>query len=156
VRKKEREIADRDGIDAILSGSAICRIAFAVDGEPYLVPLSYGYDAEEGVLFFHTAAEGRKIECIEANPRVCFEVEGPVIVKAGGERACSWGLFYRSVVGYGTIRELSRPDDKKGALRLIMRQQAGRDGAWTFVSEILAATRVWALEIESVTGRQSG
>ena len=93
MRKKEREITEREEIDAILSSSAVCRIAFAVHDEPYLVPLSHGYDAKEGLLFFHTAVAGRKIDCIAANPRVCFEVEGRVRVKAGDARACSWGLY---------------------------------------------------------------
>jgi len=156
MRKKEREITQRTEIDAILAGSPVCRIAFAVAGEPYLVPLSHGYDADANALYVHTAVEGRKIACIEANPRVCFEVERDVRVKAGDERGCSWGLFYESVVGYGTFRELTDPVERDRALRCIMRQQSGRDDAWTFAPKVLDLTRVWAIEIESVTGKRSG
>lgn len=155
MRKKEREITERAEIDAILSKTRVVRIAFAVGNEPYVVPLSHGYDARGETLFVHTAVEGRKIDCIEANPRVCFEVEGDAAVKAGDARACSWGLLYESVIGYGTIREITDPEERKAALLCIMRQQSGREADWTFVDKVLAVTRVWALKVESVSGKRS-
>jgi nitroimidazol reductase NimA-like FMN-containing flavoprotein (pyridoxamine 5'-phosphate oxidase superfamily) len=155
MRRRDREIAERTEIDALLSQARVCRLAFAVAGEPYIVPLSHGYDRETGALLFHTAREGRKIDCIEANPRVCFEVEGRVEVKAGDERGCSWGMRYESVIGWGTIREILDAEAGKEALRRIMTQQSGRDGDWTFSASRVAATRVWCLDIESVTGKRS-
>jgi nitroimidazol reductase NimA-like FMN-containing flavoprotein (pyridoxamine 5'-phosphate oxidase superfamily) len=54
-------------------------------------------------LYFHSANEGRKIECIESNPNVCFTIaiSDPFVT---GEKACNYGMKYRSVVGYGNIR----------------------------------------------------
>jgi nitroimidazol reductase NimA-like FMN-containing flavoprotein (pyridoxamine 5'-phosphate oxidase superfamily) len=157
MRRKDREITDRTEIDALLSRTRVCRVAFAVDSEPYIVPLSHGFDPAANALFFHTAKEGRKIDCIEANPRVCFEVEGLVEVKAGDERGCSWGLRYESAVGYGTIVELLSPEEKERALRCTMGQQAGKgkETSWTFAPKMVEATRVWRLDIESVTGKRS-
>jgi nitroimidazol reductase NimA-like FMN-containing flavoprotein (pyridoxamine 5'-phosphate oxidase superfamily) len=156
MRMKEREIGDRCEIDTILRNAAICRVAFAVGEEPYIIPLSHGYDAEAGALYFHTASEGRKIDCIAANPRVCFEVEGSVAMKEGDARGCTWSLRYESVIGYGAIREIVDADEREKALRRIMRQQSGRDADWTFAPKVLARTRVWSLRIESVTGKRSG
>jgi nitroimidazol reductase NimA-like FMN-containing flavoprotein (pyridoxamine 5'-phosphate oxidase superfamily) len=155
MRRKDREITERDEIDALLGRTKVCRVAFAVDDEPYVVPLSHGYDPDANALFFHTAKEGRKIECIEANPRVCFEVEGPTEVKPGDERGCSWGVRYESVIGYGTIVELVSSEEKKQALRCAMRQQSGREADWTFAPKMVDATRVWRLDIESVAGKRS-
>jgi nitroimidazol reductase NimA-like FMN-containing flavoprotein (pyridoxamine 5'-phosphate oxidase superfamily) len=155
MRKREREITDRAEIDAILARAKTVRVAFAVAGEPYLVPLSHGYDPGANALYVHTALEGRKIDCIAANPRVCFEVEGDVAVKAGDARACSWGLRYESVIGYGTFREITDPKERAAALLCLMRQQSGRDADWTFVEEVLAVTRVWAIEVESVSGKRA-
>jgi nitroimidazol reductase NimA-like FMN-containing flavoprotein (pyridoxamine 5'-phosphate oxidase superfamily) len=155
MRRKERQVTDRSEIDAILTRTTVCRIGFAVEGEPYVVPLSYGYDPAANALFFHTAAEGRKIDCIAANPRVCFEVEGEVAVKPGGDRACRWGLRYESVIGYGTIREIADEREREMALRCIMNQQSGRDADWTFDPKVFEQTRVWSLDIESVAGKRS-
>jgi nitroimidazol reductase NimA-like FMN-containing flavoprotein (pyridoxamine 5'-phosphate oxidase superfamily) len=155
MRRKDREITDRSDIDAILRTSKTCRIGFAVGDEPYLVPLSHGYDPEAGALFFHTAKEGKKIDCIEANPRVCFEVEGLVEVKEGDERACSWGVRFESVIGFGTIVEVTDPAEKARACLCLAEQQAGRTMDWTFDEKAVSATRVWRLDVESVTGKRS-
>ena len=155
MRREDREITDRREIDALLRRAKVCRVGFAIENEPYIVPLSHGYDPEANALFFHTAKEGRKIECIEANPSVCFEVEGLAEVKAGAEQGCSWGLRYESVIGYGTIVELLSPEEKEEALRCTMRQQAGEEMDWTFAPKMLEATRVWRLDIESVSGKRS-
>ena len=73
MRRTDREIITRKEIDSIIDSCDVCRLAFAVQNEPYLVPVSYGYDGE--ALYFHTAREGQKIDCIGANSRVCFEFE---------------------------------------------------------------------------------
>jgi len=155
MRRKDREITDRSEIDALLGRSTVCRIGFAVDNEPYVVPLSHGYDPEAAALFFHTARKGKKIDCIEENPRVCFEVEGLVEVKEGDERACSWGVRFESVIGYGTIFEITDPAEKARACLLLTEQQAGRSMEWTMDEKAAAGTRVWRLDVESVTGKRS-
>ncbi len=155
MRRKDREITDRTEIDALLGQTKVCRVAFAVASEPYLVPLSHGYDPTSNAIFFHTAGEGKKIECIEANPRVCFEVEGRVEVKEGDERACSWGVRYESVIGFGTIVELVSPEEKRRALACVADQQAGRSTEWTMDEKVVSGTRVWRVDIESVTGKRS-
>src|ERR1044072_468751 len=47
-------------------------LGFALDGPPYVVPMSYAYDAPD--LYFFTT-EGTKTEFIAANHEVCFQVE---------------------------------------------------------------------------------
>ena len=155
MRRNDREITERGEIDAILSRETVCRIAFAVDGKPYMVPLSYGFDAFEDALIIHTAQSGRKIDCITANPYVCFEIEGRYEIRPGDRHACTWGAAYESVIGYGAFEEIRDVDGKRTALTYLMRQQAGEDVDWAFPEGSLAATRVWRLRIESVTGKRS-
>jgi len=156
MRRHDRAITDREEIDAILLRETVCRVAFAVDGEPYIVPLSYGYSPQRGSLYFHTAREGRKIDCIRANPRVCFEVEGPAVVKPATDQACSWGLRFESVIGYGTLVELTSDSNRAEALRVFMLHQSGQtDVDWSYAANILANTRVWKLDIEEVAGKRS-
>jgi hypothetical protein len=154
MRRSEREITSRDEIDAILLRERILRVAFAVNNEPYVVPLSYGYDQKNGTLYMHTAAVGRKLEFIARNPRVCFEVEGPSSMRPA-DKACAWGLDYECVIGYGRVSEVVDSEEKVHALRCLMRQQTGESTRWTFVAEELSASRVWALSIESVTGKRA-
>lgn len=156
MRRSEREIRDQDEIRAILAREHVVRLAFAVDGEPYIVPLSYGYDADRHAICLHTAAVGRKIQCIEANPRVCFEIEGPHEVLRA-DTACGWSLRYESLVGYGALSEVTESDDKVQALSCLMRQQSGGGAvlSWQFHVDGIRATRVWRLAIESVVGKRA-
>lgn len=154
MRRAEREIHSQDEIRAILARERVARVAFAVADEPYLVPLSYGYDRETHALFFHTATTGRKIQFIERNPRVCFEVEGASRA-VPGPAACDWSLDYESVIGTGTLREVRDRDEKEHGLRCLMRQHGGDRTTWSFPEAQMAGTRVWRLDIETVTGKRA-
>ncbi len=155
MRRGEREITDLAEVQALLHRARICRLAFAVRSEPYIVPLCYGFDVGANALFFHTAREGRKIEFIMENPHVCFEIEGRAELRQGGADGCAWGMAYESVIGYGVLSEVREPAEKICALQCLMRHQAGRDAEWTFGEDSLEATRVWRLDIQSMTGKRS-
>jgi nitroimidazol reductase NimA-like FMN-containing flavoprotein (pyridoxamine 5'-phosphate oxidase superfamily) len=151
MRRAEREIADRTEIDTVIRGCRVCRLAFAAHGEPYIVPLSFGYD---GVAFyFHTAPAGKKIDCIETDPRVCFELERDVRLGGEDNDPCSWTFSYESVIGYGTLVELAGTEERVFGLNRIMEHYTGRE--WEFGPEMLEGTRIWRLEIESMTGKRS-
>ena len=54
------------------------------DGQPYVVPMNHAYVG--GKLLFHCALDGKKLDCIRANPTVCYTVarqEGTVQDHAG-------------------------------------------------------------------------
>ncbi len=151
MRRTDKEISDRSEIDAVIRGAHVCRLAFARDSEPYLVPMSFGYDGD--ALYFHTAPAGRKIEFIEANPRVCFEFEGATGLVEHPELACKWTYTFESVIGYGDMIELKKPAERVHGLNQIMRQYSGRE--WPMDAKAVGVTRVWRLDIESLSGKRS-
>ena len=151
MRRRDKEISSRQEIDAIIRNALVCRIAMANRDEPYLVPVSFGYDGN--ALFIHTAKSGRKIDFIEANNRVCFEFETNVSLKNDDRDACDWTFEFESVIGFGTIIELESAEDKSRGLNQIMLHYSGRE--WDIDEAATATTRVWRIEIESVTGKRS-
>ena len=151
MRRHDKEISTRREIDEIIRAALVCRIAFANGDEPYVVPISFGYDGK--ALFIHTAKRGRKIEFIENNSRVCFEVEANVALKTDEGDACQWTFEFESVIGYGTIIELDSAEEKSRGLNQIMLHYSGRE--WEIDEMATASTRVWRIDIESVTGKRS-
>jgi len=151
MRRHDKEITSRREIDAIIRSALVCRIAFADGNEPYVVPVSFGYDGE--ALFIHTAKSGRKIEFIEANSRVCFELEENVSLHVDDDDACKWTFEFESVIGYGTIAELETAKDKARGLNQIMLHYSGRE--WDIDAAATATTRVWRIDVGSVTGKRS-
>ena len=59
MRRKDREITDRDCIDDIIEACDCCRLGFCDEGEPYIVPLNFGYDRNAGCFLF-SQCQGRK------------------------------------------------------------------------------------------------
>jgi nitroimidazol reductase NimA-like FMN-containing flavoprotein (pyridoxamine 5'-phosphate oxidase superfamily) len=51
----------------------VCRIGLADGGEPFVVPVSFGYG--DGAVYIHSAPEGKKIAMMAKNPCVCVEVD---------------------------------------------------------------------------------
>jgi nitroimidazol reductase NimA-like FMN-containing flavoprotein (pyridoxamine 5'-phosphate oxidase superfamily) len=151
MRRADKEITDRADIDAIVHECDVCRLGFAVDNEPYVVPVSFGYDGSD--LYFHTARTGRKIDCIEANNRVCFEVERNVELIRDPEQPCEWTFAFESVIGFGMVLELASDEDRERGLNQIMEHYCGR--RWRFDPPATRSVRVWRLVIESITGKRS-
>ena len=148
MRRKEREIKDRKVIDVIIRRCRVCRLAMCDEGQPYVVPLNFGYDGQ--FLYFHSALEGRKIDIIKRNNRVCFEFDIlHDIVKA--KLACDWGAKYESVIGSGTVEILNTLKAKKEALECIMRQYGGN--ANDFSDEILKKTLILCVRIIEISGK---
>ena len=148
MRRNEREITDRKDIDDIIRRCRVCHLAMCDEGQPYVVPLNFGYDG--GFLYFHAAPEGRKIDIIKRNNRVGFEFDIlHDIVTA--EQACKWGAKYESVMGSGTAEIVDDLEAKKEALQLIMRQYG--NGAWDFKEEILKKTLVIRVRILEISGK---
>jgi nitroimidazol reductase NimA-like FMN-containing flavoprotein (pyridoxamine 5'-phosphate oxidase superfamily) len=151
MRRSDREITDLETIHEIVRGCLICRLGLAVDGEPYVVPISFGFDGES--VFFHTAATGRKIEMMAANPRVCVQFERNVELVTDDEEACAWTFRFESVIGFGAVTELVDDKDKILGLNRIMKHYSGRD--WSFEGPSMSATRVWRVDLEILTGKRS-
>ncbi len=151
MRKSEKAIESRAELDAVIGGCDVCRVAFAVENEPYIVPLSFGYDGRS--LYFHTAETGKKIDCIEANPRVCFEMERNVRLVEHPRKPCMWSFAYESVIGFGVVGELLSPEDKERGLNHIMEHHSGQ--RWDLDPAEIGGVRVWRLPIDSVSGKRS-
>ena len=151
MRRTEREIKSRAEIDAILKRAPVVRLAMVDGGEPYVVPLNFGYDGAS--LVCHSAVAGRKIEVLRRNPRVCFEVTVDETVVTGSI-GCKSSAEYRCVIGYGTVRFIEGREEKIRALDTLMGKFA--PGPFSYADEQLAKTTVFAVDIESVSGKKAG
>jgi len=151
MRRKDREIQDRELISQVIRNCQVCRLGLAKDNSPYIVPVSFGYDGQ--AIYFHTAREGKKVDYITANNAVCFEFEHGVQLVTDAASPCNWSFWYQSVIGYGRIRELVAVGEKTEGLNWIMEQYSGRE--WEYGADRLKAIRVWKIEIETMTGKQS-
>jgi hypothetical protein len=151
MRLSEREITDQTAIEAIIRTSLVCRLGLSDENRPYIVPLCFGY--QDRTLYFHGAKEGKKIDLLRKNPYVCFEFDLNSGVKEA-ENACKWGMSYQSVIGSGKAILVDQSEEKKEALGIIMRQYSDRE--FGFPDHLVEKTAIIKVEIEEMTGKESG
>ncbi|MCG8698501.1 MAG: GNAT family N-acetyltransferase [Bacteroidales bacterium] len=152
MRKQNQEITDKNILEEILSESHLCRLAMVDNGKPYLLPFNYGY--ADNTIYMHCAHEGRKIDILRENPHVCFEItQTSELIK--GDSACKWSELYRSVVGEGIIDIITGFDQKKKILEIIMAHN-GAPELTNFEDKQVEATTILQLNIQSISGKQSG
>ena len=117
MRKREREITDETMIRDILDRAQVIHLGLSDEGQPYVVPMNYGYVLEDGKLTFylHGALEGYKYEVMEKNPRISFSIECDV-KPFEGRVACQYGTVYSSIMGKGTAVLVEDIEEKKQAI----------------------------------------
>jgi len=152
MRRDDKQIINRAKIDEIIEKSAVCRLAFAKDNIPYVVPISFGYDGK--TIFVHTAISGRKIDFIKQNNLVCFEFDIDVKTIEDKDIPCKWTSAYKSVIGYGKMVELSAFKEQEMAINQIMLHYSGKE--WHFNAQMLKSVKLWKIEIDEIFGKQSG
>ena len=151
MRKREKEITGKTAIEAIILRSTVCRLALSENDRPYIVPLCFGY--KDNALYFHSARKGKKVDILRKNKRVCFEFDTDQET-VSSESPCKWTMNYRSVIGNGRASLIHDPEAKRQAFDIIMHHYSDKLSAYSEAG--LNNSLIIKVEIESMTGRQSG
>lgn len=149
MRRSDRALTQEQAND-LLTTAHVGRIAMAVDGEPYVVPVNYFY--HEGKIYVHAALTGRKLDMIKSNPRVCFEVDEMIAVKPG-ERACEYGAYFRSVIAYGNASLMADGQEKAKLLNDLTKRYAPHDHFSSVTEEDAKHVAVIVIELNEISGK---
>jgi len=116
VREAERAVYDRDIAYEILDEAFLCHVGFNVDGQPFVIPTSFGRSGDN--LYIHGSAASRMLRALDQGIPVCVTVtllDGLVLARS----IFNHSMNYRSVVILGTAILVTNPDEKLEALRLL-------------------------------------
>ena len=152
MRRRDREITDKQDILEVMRKCDVCRIALHDGDYPYIVPLNFGLQVENDmpVLYFHGALEGKKYELIEKDNRASFEMDcGHQLILDKAQGNCA--MEYESVIGQGYI-EMLNEEEKYEALRILMKQYRRED--FPFNEKVIPMTAVFRLRVGSMTGKR--
>lgn len=151
MRRGDRAVTDDAAIDAIIRSCHCCRLGFCDGGAPYIVPMSFGYEHQDGrrVFYFHSAKEGRKVSLAAAAPSVGFELDtGYALVP--GDVACAYSARFQSVIGTGRIHLVEDAAEKQAGLRSMM-EQLTQATDWAFSPAMVERVCVLKLEVETLS-----
>jgi nitroimidazol reductase NimA-like FMN-containing flavoprotein (pyridoxamine 5'-phosphate oxidase superfamily) len=113
VRESDRGVYDRDTVNRILDEGFLCHVGFVVDGQPFVIPTSYGRNGD--VLYIHGSAASRMLRNLDRGIPVCVTVtllDGLVLARS----VFNHSMNYRSVVILGTAMLVDNPEEKLTAL----------------------------------------
>ena len=152
MTKREFQITDPEQIVRILDAAKVLHLGLAVNNEPYVVPMNYGYTMEEGklTLYLHSAVRGKKLDMIRENPNVFFELDSDR-VPFEGEIACQYGLSYFSVMGRGKATIVEDVEEKMQAMSALMKTQTEKD--FTFNPRLVSIVAVIRIDVSEYTAK---
>lgn len=153
MRRKDREVKEIQKILEIIDKAKILHLGLFDGNYPYIVPMHYGYEYQDGSLTFyvHSANEGHKLDLIRENSNVCVELETNIELVTA-EVACNYGSTYSSVMGKGVARIIEDEQEKKKGLNLLMKNQTGKE--FEFNGNMVKTVTVVKIIIEDFTGKE--
>ena len=154
MRKPEKEIKDRETIDALLQHTLVGRIATINRKRfPVIKPVNFLY--WDGKLYFHSSKQGEKIADIRRGSPVCFEMDEPIAYAVAKGSACSANYFYRSIIVKGKAHLVNQREKKLSILKKLMEKYQPEGGYDEFAGAVVRKTAVVEISIEELTGKQS-
>lgn len=116
VREADRGVYDREDMYCILDEGFLCHAGFVVDGQPFVIPTSYG--RKDASLYIHGSAASRMLRQLKGGVPVCITVtllDGLVLARS----VFNHSMNYRSVVILGKATLVDDPEEKLSALRIL-------------------------------------
>lgn len=116
VREADRAVYDRETVYRILDEGFLCHVGFAMDGQPFVIPTSYG--RKGACLYIHGSAASRMLRQMKEGVLVCVTVtllDGLVLARS----VFNHSMNYRSVVILGKATLVDDPEEKLAALRAL-------------------------------------
>ena len=152
MTKRDRQVTDENQIRHILDTAKVLHLGLAVNDEPYVVPMNYGYTMEEGrlTLYLHSAVRGKKLDMLRANPNVFFELDCD-LKPFDGVKPCQYGLSYSSIMGRGEAVLVEDAEEKMKAMTVLMKTQTGRD--FSFNEELVSIVAVVRIDVAEYTAK---
>jgi nitroimidazol reductase NimA-like FMN-containing flavoprotein (pyridoxamine 5'-phosphate oxidase superfamily) len=116
VREADRAVYDREVAYRILDEGFLCHVGFVADGQPFVIPTSYGRTGDS--LYIHGSAASRMLRHLKEGVPVSVTVtllDGLVLARS----IFNHSMNYRSVVILGKAILVDHPAEKLEALRLL-------------------------------------
>ena len=151
-RLPKRGSYDRGVVEAILDEGLVCHVGFVADGQPFVIPTTYGRVGD--LLYIHGSAASRMLKTMGGGIPVCVTVtllDGLVLARS----AFHHSMNYRSVVVLGVAEEVADPKERWDARRAIVDHVI--PGRWETVREPsdleMRATLVLRLAVDEASAK---
>ena len=151
MRRKDRQ-QDREFSLALIDRCTHGVLALSTGEEaPYCLPLSLVRVGD--CLYFHCAREGRKIQLLRRDPRVCVTFVGEDAPTF--EAPANYTTLFQSAIVTDTASEVLDREEKIAALRALCQKLTPgfMEHFDRAVEQSLEVTAVWRIEMDEISGK---
>jgi nitroimidazol reductase NimA-like FMN-containing flavoprotein (pyridoxamine 5'-phosphate oxidase superfamily) len=147
LRRQDRALAAPDAERMLGSCEFGVLSTVGDDGYPYGVPVSFAYSG--GVIYFHSAKEGHKIDNIRHDDRVSFCVVGFAQV-----RPKDFTTSFGSVVAFGRAHVVEGEEKRRALLAIAVKYtDISTQEIEDYIDDDGAKATVMRIDLESVTAK---
>ena len=164
MRRKKRELTERDRLEALLSEIGHGTLAsVGPDGWPVLRPLNFVL--HDGAVYFHGAHKGEKMDVLADDDRVSFlAVKDYSIIPSfftDPERACPATQYFRSVLARGRASVVDDPEEKALVLQALMEKLQPEGGFVPITADDplynsdIKGTAIIRMDVDEMVGKEN-
>lgn len=148
MRRSKQQLSREVCVDILQNEPRGVLAVLGDEGYPYTVPLDFVY--EDGVIYFHCAKSGHKLDAVRGCDKASF-----CVIDKGEKSGEDWSYFFNSVVCFGRVKILSEKKDiiKKAALlgkKYYPDQSEAEQEALKFADKMY----ILALSVEHMSGKR--
>ena len=147
MRRKAQQLPQAEAEEILRAGSSGVLALAGEEGYPYALPISYVY--HQGRLYFHCAPAGHKLNAIARCPKASF-----CVIAQDDVVPALYTTRYRSVIAFGTIRQLEDEQAIIAALDVLGRKYAPGLDPSEEIAKSLPRVCVLEMEIDHLTGKE--
>ncbi|MFX1474902.1 MAG: pyridoxamine 5'-phosphate oxidase family protein [Promethearchaeota archaeon] len=136
-------------IDQFLTCARTGRLGIIYKGDPYIIPVGFAYT--DGKIAIHACSAGQKMNALQSNPKVCFEVD----------ESLSDGSMYKSVLIYGKAEILKDNAEKIPYLQALINKYRVPEAFADYINkpprnpqQEMKDVRIVLITPEKITSRQ--
>ncbi|MCH5207067.1 MAG: pyridoxamine 5'-phosphate oxidase family protein [Oscillospiraceae bacterium] len=151
MRRKRQQLTEAECVEVLTKNTSGVLAVLGDNGYPYAVPLSFVYD--NGVLYFHCAKSGHKLDAIKACDRVSFcVVDRDLVVPE------EYTTYFRSVIVFGRASVVDSEEELRGAIEKLAvkyHPNDSKDNRDSAIEKDYKALCMVKLQIEHMTGKEA-
>lgn len=147
MRRYKQQISDEACIALLQSAPRGVLAVLGDGGYPYTVPMDFVY--EDGVLYFHCAKVGHKLDAISSCDKASF-----CVMDEGFRKEGDWALNITSVIVFGRIRIVEDAKLSTEKLRLLGRKYyPDFESVEREIQQVGSRACILAMTVEHMTGK---
>jgi nitroimidazol reductase NimA-like FMN-containing flavoprotein (pyridoxamine 5'-phosphate oxidase superfamily) len=154
-RRKVTFLNKLEQIEPIIVECNVCYVSMVdANNKPYVLPFNFGY--KNGIIYLHSAPEGKKINILKNNPNVCINFStAHNLFSINEEIACSYGMQYKSVLINSKVEFIENDNEKIEAFNIFMKNYV-KNRDFKYSSPSIKEVAVFKVKVDNFTGKLYG